>query len=423
MKYHVLVGTHHKTGTVWMDRIFQEISKSLGVPYLDLNSGGVPWRDTERRYELLRDFISRAQGRVIVFEAQSHFPALSSIDAKYKTNFRGIHMIRDPRDVAISAASYHARAAEPWLHVPQQKFTGLTYQEKNKSFPTLREKILFELDYSNRRVVREMICFDGQGVFRDVKYEDMIEDTKLTAWQEILSYLGFEETELKPVLEVVWAKSLFGGEQNEGVHITSGAKEQWRHVFDTDLLERYTNQFGADLVKLGYPVVPPEELAKASSPADQATESRPDTTASPRLRDEIEAKLKRFDEDEIAYGRLLQRLRLIMERVIPPDTVILVVSKGDNELVEPGSERAWHFPRTEDGLYLGDNPADSTDAVSHLEALRQKGAGFLLFPNTEFWWLDYYSGFRRHLDDRYHRIADNDDCIIYDLRNPLKTDG
>src|SRR5437667_7427529 len=196
MRYHVLVGTHHKTGTVWLASVFREMSQKLAVPYLDLNNVGVPWRATAERREVLRDFVSRSPGKAIVFEAHSHFPNLSAIDERYKEHFRGIHMIRDPRDVAISAASYHAMASEPWLLVPQAKFDGLTYQEKNRSFPTVREKILFELDNANRRIVRQMVTFESQGVFRDVKYEDMIEDTKLTSWQEILSYLGFEESEM-----------------------------------------------------------------------------------------------------------------------------------------------------------------------------------------------------------------------------------
>ena len=281
MKYHVLVGTHHRTGTAWMHSVFREISEQLAVPYLHLNRIGVSGRSREGKCEALRRFISDASRKVIIFENQSNFPDFFEIDIHYKTHFRGIHMIRDPRDLAISAANYHARAAERWLHVPQARFNGLTYQEKNKSFPTLKEKILFELDYSNRNAVRGMATFDNQGVFRDFKYEDLIEDVKLVRWRELLDYLGFEETEMPSVLQAVWAKSLFGGKKQRGAHITSGAKEQWREVFDAALSEEYTRRFSAELAKLGYPLGEAEKLGVSPNVPDKADAANPNQSSLP----------------------------------------------------------------------------------------------------------------------------------------------
>ena len=278
---------------------------------------------------------------------------------------------------------------------------------------------MFELDNSHRRIVRQMVGFNHQGIFQDVKYENLIDDKSLTAWPKVLSYLGFEEKEMEPALDAISSKSLFASGQYHDFHVTSGAKEQWRKVFDRNLLEQYTDRFGAALVKLGYPLGPADEpaIAKVSNQTE-ASDSAP--AGSFNLHDEIEAKLKQFEAAEVAYNRLVQRIRQIMATVLPAETIVLVVSKGDRELVEPGSKRVWHFPQTGGGLYWNGNPADSTDAVSELEALRRKGAGFLLLPSTEFWWLDYYSDFCRHLDSHYSRTVDDEDCIIYDLNTSSK---
>jgi hypothetical protein len=418
MKYHLLIGTHHKTGTVWMSGVFREISYRLAGPYLDVNDLGAAWRDTELKATALREFISQAHRNAIVFDGYSRFPDLSLVDPDFVAHFRGIRMIRDPRDVAISAASYHARATEPWLHVPQDKFGGLTYQQKNRTFSTLREKILFELDNSHRRTVRQMVGFDQQSVFRDVRYEDLIDDRNLTAWREILSHLGFEEHELEPALEAVRAKSLFAGGQHHGFHVTSGAKQQWRTVFDQELLKNYTARFGDELVKLGYPLGLNEPAAMSAEPANDMQASGGNSCSN--LRTELDAKLKEFEQAESAYNRLVQHVRQIMATALPAETIVLVVSKGDAELVEPGNKRVWHFPETGGGLYWNGNPADSADAVSQLEALRAKGAGFLVLPSTEFWWLDYYRDFSRHLDRCYSRILENEYCIVYDLGTPTK---
>jgi glycosyltransferase involved in cell wall biosynthesis len=64
-------------------------------------------------------------------------------------------------------------------------------------------------------------------------------------------------------------------------------------------------------------------------------------------------------------------------------------------------------------------PLNSDDAVERLEAIRAKGADFLLFPRTAFWWLDHYQKFREHLDAHYPVVVrDENTCIIFDLRNP-----
>jgi hypothetical protein len=42
-------------------------------------------------------------------------------------------VIRDPRDVIVSGANYHCKADEPWLHIPEKRFGGLTYHQKINS--------------------------------------------------------------------------------------------------------------------------------------------------------------------------------------------------------------------------------------------------------------------------------------------------
>ena len=51
----------------------------------------------------------------------------------------------------------------------------------------------------------------------------------------------------------------------------------------------------------------------------------------------------------------------------------------------------------EDGTYAGHHPADSAEAIAHLEALRAKGAEYIVFPQTALWWLDYYDALRELL--------------------------
>src|SRR5687767_15372974 len=90
------------------------------------------------------------------------------------------------------------------------------------------------------------------------------------------------------------------------------------------------------------------------------------------------------------YGRLISRIRAIVETLVPDRATVLVVSKGDDELLEFDGPKGLHFPQAATGRYAGFHPADSAAAISHLEELRAAGADHLVFPSTAFWWLDHY---------------------------------
>jgi glycosyltransferase involved in cell wall biosynthesis len=115
------------------------------------------------------------------------------------------------------------------------------------------------------------------------------------------------------------------------------------------------------------------------------------------------------------YQRLVQEIRKAIPRCVPRGSTVLVVSRGDGELLKLRGLTAWHFPRTKNGTYAGHHPADSVEAIEHLEALRDKGAGFLFFPRTACWWLEHYAQLRRHLDRHYRSLWRNDHGILYAL--------
>jgi hypothetical protein len=101
---------------------------------------------------------------------------------------------------------------------------------------------------------------------------------------------------------------------------------------------------------------------------------------------------------------------------------VIVVSRGDDTLLDLGGRPGWHFPQDPDGTWAGSYPADSEQAIVHLETLRARGGDFLLFPSTAFWWLEHYHGFREHLEERFPVVHRDACCVIYALREP-KSNG
>jgi len=113
-------------------------------------------------------------------------------------------------------------------------------------------------------------------------------------------------------------------------------------------------------------------------------------------------------------------VRAVQERVrseLPRDAVIAVVSKGDDELLRLDCRQAWHFPANDEGEYAGYYPADSAEAIDRLEALRARGADFLLFPPCARWWLEHYTEFARYLETRYRIVVHEETCLIVSLND------
>jgi hypothetical protein len=117
------------------------------------------------------------------------------------------------------------------------------------------------------------------------------------------------------------------------------------------------------------------------------------------------------------YQQTIHRIRGLVRAVVPRDATVVVISRGDDELLQLGCQQAWHFPRAESGLYAGYYPANSGQAIAHLEALRANGGTHLLLPSTALWWLEHYDGFRQHLESRYRIVLRQDDvCVIFALQ-------
>jgi hypothetical protein len=115
------------------------------------------------------------------------------------------------------------------------------------------------------------------------------------------------------------------------------------------------------------------------------------------------------------YEGLIERVRETANAMIPRNATVLVVSRGDEELLRIGPRRALHFPQDEFGRYAGYHPQDSDAAIEVLESMRARGGEYLLLPSTAFWWLDFYEGLRDHLERNYPPIVSADDCIVFEL--------
>jgi glycosyltransferase involved in cell wall biosynthesis len=152
------------------------------------------------------------------------------------------------------------------------------------------------------------------------------------------------------------------------------------------------------------------------------------------LRSALE-RLEHYKRDNAKHARRIQaleeaarppedeqvaRFRAFVDTHLPARATALVVTKGDEGLLDLGGRRAWHFPQRDDGQWLGHHPRSDEEAVGMLEELRSVGAEYLCLPPKEQWWLGRYDGWRKYMSQTYSVVARTADGVIFDIRQKIR---
>ncbi|HEX2024615.1 MAG TPA: glycosyltransferase [Acidimicrobiales bacterium] len=179
-----------------------------------------------------------------------------------------------------------------------------------------------------------------------------------------------------------------------------------------DLVEEPTAALARCLAFLGEQ--PIEIMAAPLVGLRSAARRRPTTHQAPPPPAEA---LRRLETGQFLVGDTLAgRVRRMVAGLVGDGDVVVVVSRGDESLLDLGTGRAHHLPATDDGTYARDYPATGSEAVALVEAARGRGATHLLVPAPASWWLTHYPELERHLDRRYQVVAAADDTgVLYHL--------
>jgi hypothetical protein len=168
--------------------------------------------------------------------------------------FRGTHMLRDPRDMVVSAYYYHLHTDEAWVHRPRDLWGGMSLQSYLNSLD-VHDGIMVEIQRFGRGPITSIAEWNyNQPEFLELHYEDVI-DNQAEAFQAIFNHYGFNAEALRTGLEIVERRSLRGMNSwspDDLRHVRSGAPGQWREAFSPDHAARFKELSGDLLVRLGY---------------------------------------------------------------------------------------------------------------------------------------------------------------------------
>lgn len=118
----------------------------------------------------------------------------------------------------------------------------------------------------------------------------------------------------------------------------------------------------------------------------------------------------------VEYVGLVARVRGIVRDRVSRQARVLVVGRGDDQLLRLFGRKAGHFPQDAHGDFAGEYPPDGASAVAALERLVAAGWNHLVIPATSAWWLDHYRELRIHLHREWHAVhRDPDSCLIFAL--------
>jgi hypothetical protein len=186
----------------------------------------------------------------------------SRIDLEALRPFRGSHMIRDPRDVVVSAYFYHLRTTEEWALQPAAEYDGKSYQEYLKTFDK-DEGLAIEIKRSAATVVRDMIewRYDDPR-FLELRYEEMMADEE-AGFRRLFTHYGFNDAAKEAAVEIALGFSLSRVKKSTS-HIRSGQPGEWRNHFTPEMSTLFNEATNNAAHVLGYETGPAPDQTTAN---------------------------------------------------------------------------------------------------------------------------------------------------------------
>ncbi len=227
----LFVGTHHKAMTTYFSAVLRLLAFGAGRRFAEINFEEPP----EQAEILLSNHTA--------FEVDAFRPC------------RGVHIMRDPRDMIVSGYHYHKWTHEAWVHRMDE--SGRTYQEKlNAADKT--SGLFMEIDHFIflYRALLERWNTEDPDVL-EVSYESLMGDGRDELYFRIFEHLGLTGPALAYAVDLMRlfeAKSRTGksGDANKFAHIRSGASEQWRKELEPQHIAYIERELGPVLEKFGY---------------------------------------------------------------------------------------------------------------------------------------------------------------------------
>jgi len=125
--------------------------------------------------------------------------------------------------------------------------------------------------------------------------------------------------------------------------------------------------------------------------------------------------------DEIArrvqHLAVVARTRRAVRERLPKEARVLVIGRGDDDLLQLSGRRAAHFPQNATGDFAEEYRGSGGEVVDQLRDLVVLNWNHLVIPAPSFWWLERYRELWLHLHRDWYAVHRDDACMIF-ARDP-----
>jgi hypothetical protein len=232
--------SHHKCGTVWVTSIIEAVSAAAGLV-------------TERH-----DTDSRFAGDILSWRKDHPFDFWCYTNADYTfvrgVKLEGFHVVRDPRDVIVSAYFSHL-----YSHSDQNWPRLRHYRRFLRTLPE-EEGLLREMEFSATMMADMLVWDDDPPGIGLVRFEDLVA-SPVACFCEIFEDLGIlphlvNEWTVRDVVERYSFERMSGGrkkgQEDPRHHFRKGTPGDWRNHFTALHVEYFKSLYNPLLLKLGY---------------------------------------------------------------------------------------------------------------------------------------------------------------------------
>jgi hypothetical protein len=231
---------HHKVGTVWFQRVLSTVAGFYGLRFTEVPAS----EDSPGSPPVLASDID-----IVVYHRANDFRPEDLAGREY----RGSHLIRDPRDMVVSGYHYHLRTDEPWVHEPKDRYGGLSYQAFLQGIDE-HDGLMAEIERCARSSLAEMAewHYARPGIL-ELRYEDAVRD-EVETFTGLFRFYGFNDAAVERGLTIVEHFSRRSGPHagDADPHVRSGQPGEWRRSFGVDHIARFKELTGDLVVRLGY---------------------------------------------------------------------------------------------------------------------------------------------------------------------------
>lgn len=237
-----LILGHHKCGTLWIHRLLKQL---------------FPQKFTA---EGKRSYGQNILGFLEKTRLKSAFIIHSKFDDLHGDHdYKAVHIIRDPRDVAVSAYFSHrySHGIDRWDELANHRLRLANMSHEDGLIEDLRWSDNMPIGGYGAytvSVLRDME-FPTKPNILTVRFEDLVSDT-YQQFQRAIQFLELDEpSNLAEVVEAsTWSK-LTGrkpGDIKQDAHMRSGKPGDWKNHFTPKVEAYFESRFGNLASRLGY---------------------------------------------------------------------------------------------------------------------------------------------------------------------------